>query len=251
MNKNTTGTIQGNENTTWLIAQLKKAEEQYPVQTLKEERDMIKQFKNNRDQLNRHLFLHNIPLVFNIAKKYKHKTSDFDGMVQSGFAGLGEAAKRFDVKRRIKFVTYAYPWVRKYILADFYRKGIEIDNASISLNQFSAASKDDNGTELEEFVSSYLDPVCNSVPSANETLSAIDYNELCSDLFKTMDNDTSLSSTDKEVFKDLFYSNDSPRTIATNYGISVTDVNQIKKRILGKFRERLEGTYNITEFQDI
>jgi len=110
-------------------------------------------------------------------------------------------------------------------LADFYRKGIEIDNASISLNQFSAASKDDNGTELEEFVSSYLDPVCNSVPSANETLSAIDYNELCSDLFKTMDNDTSLSSTDKEVFKDLFYSNDSPRTIATNYGISVTDVN--------------------------
>ena len=251
MNKNTTGTIQGNQNTTWLIAQLKKAEEQYPVQTFKEERDMIQKFKNDREKLNRHLFLHNMPLVFNIAKKYKHKTSDFDGMVQNGFAGLGEAARRFDTKKGIKFVTYAFPWVRKYILADFYRKGIEIDNASISLNSMSNTAKDDNGTQLEEFVTSYLDPSCNTIPTAQETLSSLDYNELCASLFKTMDNDTSLSARDKEVFKDIFYSNDSPRTIAANYGLSVSDVNLIKKRILGKFKEQLESSYNITSFSEI
>ena len=251
MNKNTTGTIQGNQNTTWLIQKLKEAEEQYPVQSFKEERDMIKRYANDRDQLNRHLFLHNMPLVFNIAKKYKHKTNDFDGMVQNGFAGLGEAAKRFDTKKGIKFITYAFPWVRKYILADFYRKGIEIDNASISLNSFSNTSKDDNGTPLEDFVTSYLDPVCDTVPSTQDTLSSLDYNELCSSLFQTMDADTSLSATDKEVFKDLFYSNDSPRTIAVNYGLTVSDVNTIKKRILGKFREKLESSYNITSFSEI
>lgn len=71
--------------------------------------------------------MHNIRLVFNIAKKYKGKTDDFDNMVQNGYLGLMQAVNRFDIDKGIKFVTYAYPWVMKFILSEFYAKNKEID----------------------------------------------------------------------------------------------------------------------------
>lgn len=81
MGRNLTGMIQGNENTTRLANLLKNAEVQYQPLSKEEERKMIKACKKDRDKLNQLLILHNLRAVFNIAKKYKSKTDDFDGMV--------------------------------------------------------------------------------------------------------------------------------------------------------------------------
>ena len=81
MGRNLTGLIQGNENTTKLANQLKAAEKQYPPLTKEEEQAMIKKYKHDRAKLNELLILHNIRAVFNIAKKYKGKTDDFDSMI--------------------------------------------------------------------------------------------------------------------------------------------------------------------------
>ena len=74
--------IAGNQNTTLLLNQLKAAKDQYPNLSKDEERAIIKKYKKNRKELNRLLFMHNIKLVFNMAKKYMSKTNDFDGLVQ-------------------------------------------------------------------------------------------------------------------------------------------------------------------------
>lgn len=251
MNKNTTGIIQGNQNTTWLINKLKEADEQYPTLSRKEEQELIKQYKNDRDKLNHLLIMHNLRLVFNIAKKYKSKTNDFDGLVQSGFNGLAEAAKRFDITKNIKFVTYAFIWVRKYVLASFYEKNVEIDKASISLSTMSSSNAKDGNSELEDFVTSYIDPSYTGIKDTDQTLQQMDQNALCAELLESINNDSTLSSQDKEIFIDLFYSNESPRSIAERFGVQVCDVNQIKKKILKKFRDKLETDYNITEYSQI
>lgn len=71
--------------------------------------------------------MHNIKLVFNIAKKYMSLTNDFDGLAMNGVKGLAEAASRFDITKNIKFVTYAHWWVRKYILETFDKRRTYID----------------------------------------------------------------------------------------------------------------------------
>jgi RNA polymerase primary sigma factor len=105
--------------------------------------------------------------VFNIAKKYKSKTNDFDGLVQSGFNGLAEAAKRFDITKNIKFVTYAFIWVRKYVLASFYEKNAEIDKVSISLSTMSNSNSKEGNSELEDFVTNYIDPSYHGIKDSN------------------------------------------------------------------------------------
>ena len=116
--------IQGNDNTTKLLNEIKSSYKQYPTLNKDEERDLIYKYKDNREELNRLFILHNIRSVFNIAKKYSSKVDDFDSLVMDGILGLAEAAKRFDINKNIKFITYAYVWIRKYILQGFYSKNI-------------------------------------------------------------------------------------------------------------------------------
>ena len=98
--------IKGNQNTTKLIAELKKAASQYKTLSKDEEAKMIEDNKHDREKLNDLLFMHNIRIVFNIAKKYMSKTDDFDSMVQDGMLGLAIAANNFDISRGTKFITY-------------------------------------------------------------------------------------------------------------------------------------------------
>lgn len=64
-----------------------------------------------------------------IARQFKAKfpSADIDDLIQAGNVGLIEAARRFDTKvaqeRGAKFTTYAYPWIKKYIMLEC-EKGI-------------------------------------------------------------------------------------------------------------------------------
>ena len=81
---------------------------------------MIEKYKDDRDRLNHLLFMHNIRIVFNMAKTYMSKTNDYDSLVQNGMQGLAEAARRFKVDKNIKFCTYATIWVKKYMTMYYY-----------------------------------------------------------------------------------------------------------------------------------
>lgn len=247
--------IAGNHNTTLLLNQLKAAKDQYPNLKKDEERAMIKKYKKNRQELNRLLFMHNIKLVFNMAKKYMSKTNDFDGLVQDGMIGLGEAVSRFDINKNIKFCTYAYIWIKKYMTMNFYGKQVEIDKRSMSLDMPSlcASQKSNNGNEvtLENYVNEYIDPTCKCIKTVSDELSANEQKEICKKLMDELEQDSSLSATDKAMFIDMFYNREKTRDIAEKYDVTPADVNNVKGLILGKFRDILTNSMNITSYSDL
>lgn len=247
--------IRRNQNTTNLCNKLKSAEKQYPTLNKKEERKLIKKYKNDRETLNKLLFMHNIRIVFSCAKKYVSKTNDFDNLVQEGMRGLGEAAVRFDTTKDIKFITYATIWVLKYIKATFYGKQVDIDKHSSSLNATldNISNMSNNGNELtfENYINDLIDPSYHQPKNIKEELSAIEQTDVCTDLLQYMNNDTNLSSTDKSIFLELFYNREKPRTVAEKYSISMAEVNDIRKKILGKFKTILQNEYNVNSYSDI
>ena len=246
--------IAGNQNTTLLLNQLKAAKDQYPNLSKDEERAIIKKYKKNRKELNRLLFMHNIKLVFNMAKKYMSKTNDFDGLVQDGMIGLGEAVNRFDIKKNIKFCTYAYIWIKKYMTMNFYGKQVEIDKRSMSLDMPSlctSRSSGGNDVTLENYVNEYIEPTCNCVKTISEELSANEQKEICKSLMDELEQDNSLSATDKAMFIDMFYNREKTRDIADKYGVTPADVNNVKGLVLSKFRDILNHTMNITSYSQL
>ena len=70
-----------NVNTTKLINEIKNAKDQYPVLSKEEERELIEKYRGDRTELNRQLCLHNVKMVFNMAKSFVTKTKDFDSLV--------------------------------------------------------------------------------------------------------------------------------------------------------------------------
>ena len=247
--------IKGNQNTTKLINELKKAAKQYPPLSKKQEEELIKTYASNRDKLNQLLFMHNIRLVFNIAKKYVSKTDDFDAMVQDGMIGLSIAAKNFDISRGVKFITYATPWVRKKVLERFYCKANEVVKRSVSLNsptsQSSSKINDNSDGDLEDYVNDYIDPSTTTIKSFHQQLSANEQTKLCADLYQTLEDDKSISDKEKKIFTDLFYNKEKSKEIQRIYGVTSKDIAAIKDKILKSMKARLENHFGIHSFSDV
>ena len=253
-NKMVNSIIKGNQNTTKLIAELKKAASQYKTLSKDEEAKMIEEHKHDRDALNDLLFMHNIRIVFNIAKKYMSKTDDFDSMVQDGMLGLAIAANNFDIERGTKFITYAMPWIKKKVLERFYIKENEITKRSVSLNApVSSGSKvndNDNG-DLEDYVNDYIDPSAYAVSSAQSIIDHHEQTQLCADLYDTLDQRDDLTEAEKKMFVDLFYNREKSRDVQLKYGVSSKDVANTKVKILKIMKTQLAEKYGITKFSDV
>lgn len=243
--------IKGNQNTTKLMQELKRSVKQYPCLNKAQELEMIEKNKNNPDKLRHLLFMHNIGLVFNTAKQYMSKTDDFDSMVQDGMVGLGEAVKRFDINKGIKFCTYATQWVRKYVLAKFYTRQYEQDKVTVSLDA-PAPSVDDEESCLADYVNEKIDPSeLNCHESVHDTLSSDEKRDICSDLYNRLESDASLSSTEKAVFVDMFYNKERTRDIAEKFDISSDRVFEIRDKVLAKMRYVLQNEYRINSYTEI
>lgn len=246
--------IHGNQNATKLINELKNSAIQYPPLDKEQERELIEAHKDDRAELNRLLFMHNIKFVFVMAKKYMSKTRDFDGLVQEGMKGLAEAAQRFDIEHGTKFITYAGWWIQKFMLQMFDEKKNWIDRHSTSINSpaLQHSSKDDGTTvTYENFINNFIEPTQDRTKSIENELSTNEQSEICKQLMKDLEQDQSLSATEKAVFTDYFYNREKTRDIAAKYGIEVPRVFEIKNTILGKFRDILTSQYQINSYNDI
>ena len=246
--------IKGNQNTTKLIAELKKAASQYPTLSKDEEAKMIEDNKHDREKLNDLLFMHNIRIVFNIAKKYMSKTDDFDSMVQDGMLGLAIAANNFDIERGTKFITYAMPWIKKKVLERFYLRENEITKRSVSLNApMSYVSKvnDNDSGDLENYVNDYIDPSTYMAQSSQYSIESHEHTQLCADLYDTIDKRDDLTDIEKKMFIDLFYNREKSRDVQLKYGMTPKDVAVTKSKILKIMKNQLANKYGIHEFSDI
>ena len=71
--------------------------------------------RNQYSELKQKLAAGNQRLVISIAKRYNNPHSDFIDLIQYGNLGLMRACERFDVKRNLKFSTYATWWITQRI----------------------------------------------------------------------------------------------------------------------------------------
>jgi RNA polymerase sigma factor (sigma-70 family) len=61
------------------------------------------------------LVLHNVRLVFSIARRFSGGATPLDDLIQYGILGLIHAVKKFDGERGFKFSTYATWWIKQAI----------------------------------------------------------------------------------------------------------------------------------------
>lgn len=110
-------TAQDSENLARYFAEIRNLE---PL-TKEEEVKLITQIQKNNDQaaLSK-LIKSNLKFVISVAKNYQGQGVPLLDLVAEGNLGLLEAVKRFDVKRDLKFFSYAVWWIRIKMFTSLY-----------------------------------------------------------------------------------------------------------------------------------
>ena len=71
--------------------------------------------KNNQTKARQLLVKNNIKLAFKLAYRYQNNC-DFEDVLSNALLGLQVASERFDFKRGNQFTTFAFFWIKKYII---------------------------------------------------------------------------------------------------------------------------------------
>ena len=119
------------------------------------ERKMIDLFSYDRKTLNELLVLHNTLAANNLAEVYYKKYEkecpthwyDLEDFKQQALLGLAEGAKRFDLNRGDKFITYATWWMLNKVRKPRQEKGANDFHVSLSVKTDPTDSDDDSTFE--------------------------------------------------------------------------------------------------------
>ncbi len=89
----------------------------YPLLDREEERRLAENYFHDEDRESaKRLVTGNLRLVVKIAKQYRRAWVNIMDLIQEGNIGLGEAVKRFDPYRGVRFSSFARYWIRALIL---------------------------------------------------------------------------------------------------------------------------------------
>jgi len=88
----------------------------YPLLTKEEEVKLAKKIKKGSKKSVEKLVSSNLRFVVSIAKMYKDYGIPLMDLINEGNIGLLRAAKKFDVSRNVRFISYAVWWIKQAIL---------------------------------------------------------------------------------------------------------------------------------------
>lgn len=80
------------------------------------ERELLVRIKNGDKKAENELTMANARFVIFVAKKYQYTPGvDFQDLISEGNIGLINAARKFDLEKDVKFISYAVWWIRQSI----------------------------------------------------------------------------------------------------------------------------------------
>ncbi|MDD4859237.1 MAG: sigma-70 family RNA polymerase sigma factor [Dehalococcoidales bacterium] len=166
-----------------------------------------------------------------MAKEFKKHASivELYDLIQAGSVGLVEAAKRFDKARAekegIKFLTYAYSWIKKYMTLEYIHTRYMLHVPDKELRKVSYANRRRN----------WLIQLLGREPS---------YDELVRELTAHLDSKEAVKVTKIIAINDRVYSLD--RKISEDTDITFADVIPDPDRIEDTLEDVLPETMNET-----
>jgi len=175
----------------------------------------------------------NLKFVISVAKQYQGYNCQLEDLVSEGNIGLIKAARRFDVSKECKFISYAVWWIRASILCYLNKNSRPIRLPIKKIAQLSIIKKFQAKFE-QEF---------NRKPSTDEILDGMeidmDFDQI-SNVFSINRGVQSLNnsiSSDFEINGDTLESkiSDEPQI---NSVLNEEDVKSVIKRILNKIPEK-------------
>ena len=81
-----------------------------------EEIKLAKEIKKGDPKAIQELVRRNLKYVVTVANKYRGLGMSLQDLIEEGNIGLIQAAKRFDVLKNVKFITYAVWWIKQTIM---------------------------------------------------------------------------------------------------------------------------------------
>ncbi len=131
----------------------------FSVLTDAQERELVQRVKEGDQVATNELITSNLRFVITVAKKYRGRGLSFLELINEGNVGLLKAAKRFDFRMNVKFISYAVWWIRQSIQKALFEQAgtVRIPSNKISLiNKFKQALEKNRGdfqktVEMEPF----------------------------------------------------------------------------------------------------
>lgn len=133
--------------------------ERYGLIPPDKEAELLKLVKAGDKKALHLLIVGNLRFVVSIAKRYHGRGLSLLELINEGNMGLYKAAKRFDPKKEVKFISYAVWWIRQTIQKALFEQvgAVRIPPNKLALiNRFKKALAQHNGDydatlEMEEF----------------------------------------------------------------------------------------------------
>lgn len=131
----------------------------YRVLTDEEERDLVKAIQESKSGAADKLITSNLRFVVSVARRYRGRGLSYLELINEGNIGLLKAAKRFDIRKKVKFISYAVWWIRQSIQKAIFEQAgtVRIPLNKIALvNKFKKALESNKGNYnktmmMEEF----------------------------------------------------------------------------------------------------